>query len=328
MHDYLVFGGALRSDLELPEAIRAPAAEPRWILRTVSVPPPCAVLWRVGAHVFEQDGDEKQEVHLFRTETGYRLSYPDTGSYDIAGGGEIAWCPAPDAPLELVRADILGPVLALALHAEGIFCLHASAVAVDCGAVAFLGPKFHGKSTLALAMAVQGARLITDDTLAVGLGPELACPVAYPGIHSVRLWDDSAEHFAKWHGGAMLDGVKRTMTDFPEARRADGPVELRALYLLDPIRSKRRSAVHRRRAQGAEAALALIAHAKMAPLLGPPLAAAVLEWAVALARSVPVYRLAVPRDYGKLWSAVEQLIAWHSEQGSAWETGSLGGSPS
>ncbi len=68
-----------------------------------------------------------------------------------------------------MRADLLGRVMALAAHADGRLTLHASAVSVAGRAVAFVGPKHAGKSTLALALVRKGARLLTDDTLVVRL---------------------------------------------------------------------------------------------------------------------------------------------------------------
>ena len=85
----------------------------------------------------------------------------------------------------------MGRVLAIALHAAGDLCFHASAVTIGGTAMAFLGSKGMGKSTIAWALVRAGAKLITDDTLRVRLGPQLT---AYPGVHELRLRPDVATY--------------------------------------------------------------------------------------------------------------------------------------
>ena len=79
------------------------------------------------------------------------------------------------------QADITSRVLALALHAGGVFSLHASAVSIDGAGVAFLAPKHYGKSTLCSALVLAGARALSDDTVPVRPGNP---PSLSPGIHS------------------------------------------------------------------------------------------------------------------------------------------------
>src|SRR5690606_20856569 len=90
------------------------------------------------------------EVRLFRIPGGFRLTYDDTGSFDVLSeGAEVVWYRVPGVAISAVRTDLLGRVLALALHSAGIYCLHASAVELAGSAVGFMAPKFRGKSTLA-----------------------------------------------------------------------------------------------------------------------------------------------------------------------------------
>jgi serine kinase of HPr protein (carbohydrate metabolism regulator) len=72
----------------------------------------------------------------------------------------------------------------VALHLQGLLCLHGSGVGIDGSAVAFLANKGAGKSTLATALCAAGATLVTDDMLPV----DPRSPVmAWPSMPAVRL---------------------------------------------------------------------------------------------------------------------------------------------
>lgn len=97
----------------------------------------------------------------------------------------------------LVEIQLLGLVLAVWLERRGIPTLHASSVAVDGSAVAFLGVKGGGKTTVAAGMVAAGHTLLVDDLLAlVRHGDHL---LAHPGYPMLRLWPDQADHFLGSH---------------------------------------------------------------------------------------------------------------------------------
>jgi hypothetical protein len=241
------------------------------------------------------------------------VHFDDTGSFLVdRDGREIRWRPGPDPDPEKVRADVLGPVLAAAQHAAGRFCLHGSAVTLGKTALALLGPKHHGKSTLALALVERGARLLTDDSLPV----ELATPAAaLPGVHSVRVWDDSHRRFEA-AGSRTLTGAggKNVLAGLPLASLAHDPAPLGAVYLLRPVTPEPGAAAARREALPATmASLALVHSAKIGALAGRSEAAVLLERATALAEQVPVYTLSVARDFERLDDVVTQLFDWHGD---------------
>jgi hypothetical protein len=88
---------------------------------------------------------------------------------------------------------VLGPILAFVLRLRGVVCLHASAVAVDGRAIAFVGPVGAGKSTIAAAFANQGYPVIADDIVALDERSQqfFAIP-AYPRL---RLRPATVKHF-------------------------------------------------------------------------------------------------------------------------------------
>lgn len=310
MKRYTVFGGRLSSELELPDLPELPAAIPEgadWVLRIATGPPP-------EASPREQLGtasvDQGVEVRLYAIPGGYRLEYDDTGTFDIGSeGSEITWHPAPGASPALAQLDVLGRVLAMALHAAGCYCLHASAVALADGAVGFIAPKFHGKSTTAFALVDAGARLITDDTLPVLPGNP---PLVRPGVQRVRLWGDSVSAV----GARAVEGEERlgkyVVDDLSAERLLRGTAPLTALYLLAPVVSNPGGeVVVRTRLSPIESALALVGHAKVGALLGGSERERLFRLAVELAGTVPVYRLAIARDFERLPEAVAQLVSWH-----------------
>ncbi len=310
MPSYAAFGGCLDSEIAFPELTELPSSPPTWTLRTSAGSPEASA----GEYLGHDRVDGDVCVRLYRSERGYRLRFDDTGSFEVsADGSRIRWFPDGRAPDEAVRIDVLGRVLALAMHAGGMFCLHGSAVAMGEGAVAFLAPKLHGKSTLALALALAGGRLMGDDTIALDLS---AGPSIRPGIPGVRLWADSAGRLAgdaEWRPA----GAKGVFDVLTEDRLMRTPAPVHAIYLLGPVASDAGAPVRRERLKPVPAALSLVAHAKLGPLLGRAESGVLVGWAAALVRTTPVYVLEVMRDYDRLPDVVRQLQAWHPGTHSA-----------
>lgn len=90
----------------------------------------------------------------------------------------------------MTRGDIPpGPAEALVGPNTGTATVHASCVALDGRGVLILGPSGSGKSSLALALMAFGARLVSDDRVALRRdGPRLiaAAPEAIHGLIEAR----------------------------------------------------------------------------------------------------------------------------------------------
>jgi hypothetical protein len=313
MPDYAIFGGCLRSEIQFPELRSVAAESPSWRLRRSAENPTDAGRRLLGMdHVCDE-----VEVRLFRTGRGFLLDYDDTGTFEVGPDGSIEWCAGPGASEENARLDVIGRVLAVAMHAAGTFCLHGSAVAIEGRGVAFLGPKGQGKSTLACALTLAGARLITDDTAPVDLTSPLRMR---PGVHQMRLRPDSA---ARLGGEASpTDGSgKHVIAELVPDRLAHSAVPLDALYLLRPIAGDPAPAVARTRLAPPVAAVSVMAQAKLASLLGGPEAEVLLSVAATVARRVPVYQLDIGRSWSALDEAVTRLMAWHAGTASAGDVG-------
>lgn len=305
--DYSVFGGVLRSDIEFPELTTSnEGALPTWTMVVRNGAPPNDELATLGAR---QIGEERYQ--LVRTTSGLRLVYSHAGTFDIAAdGSRIVWYYRPDALPELLRSIVIGPAISLALEVAGFLCLHGSAVAIDDAAVAFVGPKYHGKSTLATALTAAGGRLIGDDLLVVRAGNPAT---VRPGVASVRLWADMA---AALPLGSICDtlipGVKTTAIGFAGEALARGSTTLRAIYVLCPTsRDAAAAPAMRQLLSPSEATIALAHQTKLpASLVGLRAAGSQLTAAAAVAATVPVWTLRAVRDVAKLDEVVRQIMEW------------------
>jgi len=308
LRDYTAFGGILRSAIEFPDLSETTGGAPDWILRVDAGPPPECPATPLGER---RVGSET--YRLSAIPDGLRLEYSHAGTFDITNGGSmLVWHRTAEAQVELARAIVIGPVLALALEAAGDFCLHGSAVAIGDRAIGFLAPKHHGKSTLAVALAAAGAQFIGDDTLALRRGRPT---VLRRGIGSMRLWRDAASALRV---GLICDtvipGVKITACGFPGTTATPSTLPLDAIYILDPVvESETTIAAERERMSPSAAAVSLAHHTKLPDsLVGIRAAGLRLRSAATVAATVPVYSLRIARSFAKLPFVVEQLFAWHN----------------
>ncbi|CAN5295505.1 hypothetical protein BH23GEM4_BH23GEM4_08020 [soil metagenome] len=309
---YSVFGGCLQAEISfdhlLPPSERA---TPDWTLHEVERLPPLGDATLVGELTLEASAT----LRLLRTNEGYRVEYSDSGTFEVRHKGSlIQWRRGTDpdsaATEELARFDLLGRVLPLSLYQNGILPLHGSAVALAArDAVAFLAPKFHGKSTLAQALLARGARLITDDVVAVRFD---APPVLLPGVAHLRLWNDSLGGLGVAAEATTQRGAKHILG--PRADRAlqREAAPLAAVYLLVPFSGDGDDgAVQRQQLEPSPAALSLVRHSRLGELFSGVEAAELFQAAVRLAREVPVYALRMVRDFDRLPEVVDQLLEWH-----------------
>lgn len=311
MHRYAAFGYVVESAIELPElaALTLDQSRPDWRVLVGYGPPPPTV----GGAFGEDHVHGDVYVRAFVQEHGLRLAFDDTGVFDIHSvGRRIRWYPGPGVTEAAVRADLLGRVIALAAHVDGHVALHASAVSIDGRAVAFLGPKHAGKSTLALALVRLGARLLTDDTLIVRL--DAGTPWAVPGVQRVRLWNDSARAL----GAAVSDArdAKPTVDRLEPNELETRPVPLDVCYLLEGSPGLQGGAVRRERVPAVHAALAQVRFGKLGALAGGAVGATLLDRVANLTRGVPVFTAAIGRDLSSLHAVAARFIRWHSADGA------------
>lgn len=133
-----------------------------------------------------------------------------------------------------------------------------------------------------------------------------------PGVPSVRLWTDAAAALQLDRiSSSVVSGIKTTISGFTPASIADCNARLDVLYVLEPVLAADGPACVRTRLPAVDAAIALAQQSKLADsLIGMSAAGAHLAAAARLATIVPVWKLAVARDFARLPSAIDQLMAW------------------
>lgn len=311
---YAAFGGLLETPVPLTVLRQAPPGEPTWRLRAT---PAVHSEPFVGEYLGEATVQKEIRVRLYCGEAGFSLQYDDTGRFDIsADGAEITWYAPPDAAIEKAELDISGRVLATALYASGTLCLHGSGVVISGEGIAFLAPKFHGKSTFAHTLVAAGARLVTDDVLAVEPGPPT---IMRPGVQRIRLWSDAAARLAsEWVPVGQTADAKHLIDAFDEERLLLETAPLNAIYLLSPVRPGQQSqAAERQLVPVMQAGLSVLKNATLGALLGRSEATRLLHRSYAIAEHVPVYTLRYVRDFERIGEVVERILEWHGPRRAA-----------
>jgi hypothetical protein len=312
MHRYSVFGGCLAAEFRIPDLVPSDRGQADWSCVVADGEAPEVPLETVGEH--EVQG---WAYLLSRGPDRLRLAFAGLYVFDILDGGRrIVWYPARDATDENVRALLLGPVLALVHDTGGALSLHGSAVALGGEGIAFLAPKHHGKSTIALALTLAGGRHLSDDVVVVD--PDTVLRVR-PGVHSVRLWHDAADRLAtQAAGGVLVDGAKKTLTEMPLARLQRSAVPLGAVYVLRPVMpeagdgERGQPAAERVEMAPSKGAIELTLHTKLAPtLVGREGRILQFQRAAEIARRVPVYDLRILRSFDRLDDVVRTILGWH-----------------
>jgi hypothetical protein len=232
------------------------------------------------------------------------------GKFRVKSGVEIVIDPIPDVEQRLLRLPLLGTILAVLLHQRGYLVLHASSVAIDGGALIFLGNKGWGKSTMAATLYGRGHLLISDDVVAIKF-EESGVPIVIPGFPQFKLYPeavlsslgDDYETLPELAEGYEKRG--RPVTE----RFAQQPLPLKGLYALGCGLTSTLTALTPQ-----AALLTLIANSYMArfgkQLLNGVEASAHLHQCSKLIRQMPVYRLERPRAL-PLLPEVAKLVEDH-----------------
>jgi hypothetical protein len=181
------------------------------------------------------DPDWADPFHYHRLEGVDVARLPDHADYYLFDDRIVCHLLDPEVRY-LVENHLFGTVFALWLERRGVLAFHASAVAIDDVAVAFVAPPQGGKTSMACALAQAGFPLLTEDLLPVRTSGEDV--VVDPGYPMVRMWPEQA----RWFTGDV-DGHPLVHPRFDKRRVRVGEgafaafrttsAPLRRLYLLD-----------------------------------------------------------------------------------------------
>lgn len=196
---------------------------------------------------------------------------------------------SPEADPGLIQVFVQGSVLAHALAAEGLLVLHSSAVEVEHGALAIVGPPGAGKSTLAALLCAAGARLVADDALRVDATD--SGTICFPGTQGLRLRPPAASLGVGIEGAAMVNTADGRTAVLP-ACPADAPLRLGAVLVPEPSRKARRLEV--RQLGAMEGLQELLRHPRLTMWRASEPIGRLFELTAEIAKGLPVYRARVP----------------------------------
>jgi hypothetical protein len=254
-----------------------------------------------------QTSEVSKTSEVWITADECRFHIPEAGDYWVHHGREIIVTPAPGAGAREIRLFLLGSAWGALCYQRGILAFHSSVVlAGDC-AIAFCGETGSGKSSVAAWLIARGYRLVSDDLCRF----EVAAGQArvYPSAPRLKLWRDaldvmgwSAEGLERDH--FRMDKFHLDLTGFWKPVRSV-PLPLCAIYLLEwgePGIA---------RLTGMTALRRLVAEATYRGELLEPMGQVAAHWqrCAELARHVPIWKFARPRDWAAFDAAMEMLIA-------------------
>lgn len=250
-------------------------------------------------------------LSIGRVAGGYLLRFPGQADFVVgADGAHVAVHPSEDLPEETLRHLLIDQVLPLTLSRRGSLSLHASAVHLPgIGTVGFVGATGRGKSTLAAAFAAGGARIVTDDCLAISFVD--GGPFALPGYPGLRLWPGVGAN-------SLLRAAPSTrVAHYSRKRRVhrralpfhNRPSPLRALFLLSPRASTGAPASIRRYGGAPARMMGLLRFAYVLDIEDRKDQARLFDGLATLTAAVPVLRLKLRHGHSRLARAAELIRA-------------------
>lgn len=178
----------------------------------VSDPPRCDAVQHVAPLNVSRfvDSDGQSLALLYRSDACDLLRFTHVADFYLSRDSII--CHLLDPRYDyLVEIRLLGPVLSFWLECQGVVTLHASAVALDEGCVAFGSGNRSGKTALAASFVEAGYPLLTDDVLAIDRADSAF--LGRPSYPSMRMWPDQACHFL-----ADCGGLEKVHPDYSKLR--------------------------------------------------------------------------------------------------------------
>jgi hypothetical protein len=267
------------------------------VIRRASIPKGLAsttATFRDGEYIGEYNGTE------------VLIDIPTAGRFLVRAGKEILIEPAASSDEGEIRNYLLGTVFGLLCHQRGIVPLHAAAIDVAGGCVAFVGESGAGKSTLVAALARRGHQVIADDVCFHQIDDK-GNVKSWPGLGRIRLWEEAM--YALGCGGP---GVEREMRGYNKysvpvrpARNPSGFRRLRRVYQLYEASDDTIKLTRLRGAAALEVLMQNVYRLGLAERLGyKPHAFFVCA---TTARDVPVFRFSRPLGFGALNRNIEYL---------------------
>jgi hypothetical protein len=236
------------------------------------------------------------------TKNAICYEWNDLGTALIRNGNEVFIDPLPGVASEEFSIFITGSILAILLNQRGILVLHAGAVVINGKAIAFLGDKGAGKSTLSACLQSRGHEFITDDLVPITFDGGLV--QISPGFPRIKLRADSVKSIGlDWESLPEVHKFidKRSYQDFDNF--STEPVNLSRIYIL-----AENPAIEIKKLESAKAFIEITKHTYLARCLqATGQVAEHFQQCKALISAVPVYSLARPHNYNVLPEIASQI---------------------
>ena len=223
-----------------------------------------------------------------------------TGVFIIENGTHVTIIPDTTSQELLIRFYLVGTIMGVVLYQRKFLVLHASAVNINGGAVAFLGVSGEGKSSTAATFVTHGYNIITDDVAPIDLNSNSL--IMHPGFPQVKIGEKIAQ--ALGYDYETLPAVhtfKEKRALLPRQGFSIAPIPLKRIYVLTtdtdfaiaPIRAS-------------EAVTELARHSRPTTLYHSGGAAHFFQCAN-LVKQQTIYRLSRPKDTNLLSELVKQV---------------------
>ncbi|NBD18702.1 MAG: hypothetical protein GVY04_21995 [Cyanobacteria bacterium] len=292
MYFYQAYRLRIYSALPLPELVAHSGDKPDVVIQFGELMPPPTT-------------EETRNHHYWLAGQDIYLFWRELGTFRVREGREIMIDPAPNIKEVRLRPPILGACMAVLLHQRGDLVLHASAVQLPTGVVAFLGDKGWGKSTMAAVLHQRGHPFVTDDILAVALNSS-SQPLVFPAFPQMKLWPSAVVAL-----GEDPETLPRLIPQLTKRQHrvamtaSQTPMPLQAIYLLGqgpslkiaPLASPEIFAALLRHSYGGRFGKALLQHGE----------ASHFQQCMTLAQQVPTYQLQRPSDLSLLPTIAEAV---------------------
>jgi hypothetical protein len=222
MYSYVTYGLGIHSTFPLPELTAREGGEPDVTIR----------MGKLGRNLPRTDHTGSyfdvtpKEAYLF---------WEQVGGFLVRDGREITVEPLPGVEEQLLRLPLLGAVLSAAIHQRGYLGLHASAVAINGQAVAFVGASGEGKSTTAATLYGRGHAVLADDLVVISVSDGTNPSMLHPSFPQLKLFPEAA---AASLGDdpevlpQLMAGLDKRARHAPQGFTHQ-PLPLRCIYILE-----------------------------------------------------------------------------------------------
>lgn len=231
-HHYRIFDLRLASEIEIPELPADPGGRADLQFALAGDPLPEIERWSVCHEWPGSDG--RMAITYSETPHGSVLRFAAGAEFELDPTyTRIMGHPCPGVSPERLRHLLIDQIVPRALAQQGDIVIHASAVRVDGGCLAFLGPSGVGKSTLAASFLAIGMEPFADDALKATC--ENAGVIAIPSYPGVRIWPASERILRaqlRTSLASRADTVKRRYAPRGCVRQPD-PLKLLGVFVLD-----------------------------------------------------------------------------------------------